>query len=56
MSKIFGYKEGHTPSYKGKGLDYEQNSSSEPFMRLKHEIFESRVTQESDRSPYNYGC
>jgi hypothetical protein len=33
---------------KGKNLDYEQNSSSEPFMRIKHDVFESRVTQESD--------
>ena len=48
MSKIFGYKEGHTPSHKGKNLDYEQNSSSDPFMRIKHDVFESRVTQESD--------
>jgi hypothetical protein len=48
MSKIFGYKEGHTPSHKGKNLDYEQHSSSEPFMRIKHDVFESRVTQESD--------
>jgi hypothetical protein len=48
MSKIFGYKEGHTPSHKGKNLDYEQNSSSEPFTRIKHDVFESRVTQESD--------
>ena len=47
-SKIFGYKKGHTSSHKGKKLDYEQNSSSEPFMRLKHDIFESRVTQDSD--------
>jgi hypothetical protein len=46
-SKIFGYKEGHTPSHKGKNLDYENNSSSEPFMRLKHGVFESKVTQNS---------
>jgi hypothetical protein len=32
----------------GKKLEYEQNSSSEPFMRLKDAVFESRVTQESD--------
>jgi hypothetical protein len=30
MSKIFGYKEGHTPSHKGKNLDYEQNSGIIP--------------------------
>jgi hypothetical protein len=36
MSKIFGYKEGHTPSHKGKNLDYEKNSSSEPLMRKEH--------------------
>ena len=48
MSNIFGYKEGHTPTYKGKKLDYENNSSSEPLMRLKHGVFESKVTQESD--------
>jgi hypothetical protein len=39
MSKIFGYKEGHTPSHKGKNLDYEQNSCSELFMRIKHDVF-----------------
>jgi hypothetical protein len=27
MSIIFGYKEGHTPSHKGKNLDYEKNST-----------------------------
>jgi hypothetical protein len=48
LSKIFGFKEGNAPSHKGKKLEYEQNSSSEPFMRLKDAVFESRVTQESD--------
>ena len=48
LSKIFGFKEGNAPSHKGKKLEYEQNSSSEPFMRLKGAVFESRVTQESD--------
>jgi hypothetical protein len=48
LSKIFGFKEGNAPSHKGKKLEYEQISSSEPFMRLKGAVFESRVTQESD--------
>ena len=48
LSKIFGFKEGNAPSHKGKNLDYEQNSSSDRFMRIKHDVFESRVTQESD--------
>jgi hypothetical protein len=39
MSKIFGYKEGHTLSHNGKNLDYEKNSCSEPFMRIKHDVF-----------------
>jgi hypothetical protein len=47
LSKIFGFKEGNAPNHKGKKLEYEQNSSSEPFMRLKGAVFESRVTQES---------
>jgi hypothetical protein len=41
LSKIFGFKEGNAPSHKGKKLEYEQNSSSEPFMRLKGAVFES---------------
>ena len=48
LSKIFGFKEGKAPSHKGKKLEYEQNFSSEPFMRLKGAVFEPRVTQESD--------
>jgi hypothetical protein len=36
---IFGYKEGHTLRHNGKNLDYEKNSCSEPFMRIKHDVF-----------------
>jgi hypothetical protein len=39
LSKIFGFKEGNAPSHKGKKLEYEQNSSYEPFMRLKGPLF-----------------
>ena len=48
FSKIFGFKEGNVPSHKGNRLEYQQNSSSEPFMVLKGVVFESRVTQKSD--------
>jgi hypothetical protein len=48
LSKIFGFKEGKAPSHHSKKLECEQHSSSEPFMRLKGAVFESRVTQESD--------
>jgi hypothetical protein len=39
LSKIFGFKEGNALSHKDKKLEYEQNSSSEPFMRLKGAVF-----------------
>lgn len=48
LSKKFGYKKGNIPSNKGKKMAFEAAPEPEPFMRLPHSIYESRVTENGD--------
>ncbi|CAC5376449.1 unnamed protein product [Mytilus coruscus] len=49
LSKKFGFQKGNTPATKGKKLKFEPKIESEPFMRLPHTVFESRVSHKSSK-------
>ena len=48
LARKFGFQAGHTPVNKGKTGNFVKPEDPEPFMRLPHHVFESRVTLDSD--------
>lgn len=49
LSKKIGFQKGHYPANKGKLFKFDTAVESEPVIRLPHNVFESRVTQKSDK-------